>query len=482
MTPSIPNPLRDVLCRTLGGAAIIAAAALLAVPATAPAQREIRLEVPQTFSEDDVELQVWNDTAFRRRFAESYMAETDIEPTVTEEEREVMVEILDLISTEQGETAAQLLREHMELHPNASATFDFTLANIHFQNEQLDEAAAQYRVAVEKFPKFRRAWKNLAFIYVRQQDFANAIPALVRVIELGESDSVTYGLLGFSYSAVENFLSAEMAYRMAIMLDPETMDWKLGLTRAFFKQQRYNEAIALTRQLISEDSERIDLWMLQANAYIGLNQPKEAAEIYELVDLLGGSTFDSLSILGDIYVNEELYGVAADTYIRALEMAPDGHEDRAIRSAKVLAARGAFDETRSIVAKIDELYGDTLGEDFRKEVLKLRGRLAVAEGASDEEVRILKEIVELDPLDGEALILLGQHASRSGDDEQAVFYYERAAGLEDFEADAKVRHAQLLVGQGKYQEALPLLRRAQQINYRENIQEYLEQVERVAKN
>ncbi|MEY3025871.1 MAG: hypothetical protein RLZZ238_768, partial [Planctomycetota bacterium] len=91
------------------------------------------------------------------------------------------------------------------------------------------------------------------------------------------------------------------------------------------------------------------------------------------------------------------------------------------------------------------------------------------------------EIVALDPLDGEALILLGQYHARAGDAEQAVFMYERAQKLEKFEADAKVRHAQLLVGEGKYADALPLLRSAQQIRPRENIQQYLDQVERASR-
>jgi tetratricopeptide (TPR) repeat protein len=85
-------------------------------------------------------------------------------------------------------------------------------------------------------------------------------------------------------------------------------------------------------------------------------------------------------------------------------------------------------------------------------------------------------------LDGEALILLGQHSSRAGETEKAIFYYERAASLEEFEADAKVRHAQLLVKHGRYEEALPLLHRAQQLKPRDNLQDYLEQVERAAKS
>ena len=44
-----------------------------------------------------------------------------------------------------------------------------------------------------------------------------------------------------------------------------------------------------------------------------------------------------------------------------------------------------------------------------------------------------------------------------------------------------MRHAQLLVKTGQYEAALPLLRRAQQLKPRDNIQDYLEQVERVAK-
>src|SRR5690606_32707450 len=98
----------------------------------------------------------------------------------------------------------------------------------------------------------------------------------------------------------------------------------------------------------------------------------------------------------------------------------------------------------------------------------------------DDEAKILTEIVALDPLDGDALIKLGQYHARQGAIEQAVFHYERAAGITAFEADAKVRHAQLLVGQGKYGEAVPLLRRAQALRPRENIQQYLEQVERAA--
>jgi tetratricopeptide (TPR) repeat protein len=425
-------------------------------------------------------LDMWNDPAFQRRFVESYIAETEIEPRVTIEERESMQKVLSLIQDDKMDEALKLVEQGRG--EAASAVFDFTYANIHFQRENYNQAAAAYKVAVKKYPKFRRAWKNLALIHIRQGDFQQAVPALTRVIELGGGDSLTYGLLGYAYSSQENSISAESAYRLAILLDPKTMDWKMGLARSYFRQGRFADAATLCGQLLDKHPDRTDLWMLQANAYIGLDRPMDAAENLELVGRMGKATAESLNMLGDIYINEELFDLAVDCYIDAMEEKPDQRPDRAIRAAKVLTARAAYDQTQKLIKAIEHSHGDMLSTEARKDLLKLRARIAVAEGSGEEEAEVLKEIVELDPLDGEALILLGQHASRSGDIEQAIFYYERAASLEQFEADAKVRHAQLLVGQGKYEQALPLLRRAQVVKPRENVQEYLEQVERVARS
>lgn len=425
------------------------------------------------------EIAIWNDPAFKKQFVLSYLAETDVEPRITQDERETMIEILDLIAAEEMDKAVVLLQKNRG--EKSSAVFDFTLANIHFQSENLEQAAADYQVAVGKWEKFRRAWRNLGLIYVRLNKYEEAIPALTKVIQLGGADALTYGLLGFCYSNVGKDLSAESAFRMANLLDPETMDWKMGLARSFFKQERFADAASLTKQLLKDYPERSDLWLLQANAYIGMNEPMKAAENYEIVDRLGGSTSASLNMLGDIYINNELFDVAAANYIRAMEMDEKVAPDRAIRAAKALTARGELSVTRMLLESIERLRGSALSDDTRKELLKLHARIAVAEGAGDEEAKVLEQIVAMDPLDGEALILLGQHCSRNEEPEKAIFYYERAESIEKYEADAKVRHAQLLVQLNRYDEAIPLLRSAQQITPRDNVQKYLEQVERVQK-
>jgi tetratricopeptide (TPR) repeat protein len=269
---------------------------------------------------------------------------------------------------------------------------------------------------------------------------------------------------------------------MARLMDPARIDWKLGMAESFFRQQRFNDAIALFSTLISENPDRADLWMAQGEALVRTNQSMKAAENFEMVDRLGGSTSSSLNNLGDIYATQELFDLAVSAYDRALKKDPSGNPERCMRAVKYMSAQGALKESKLLLATIEELMADRFDVAQRKDLLKLKARIAVAEDATDEEAAILKEVVDLDPLDGDALLLLGQHATRNGDPEKAIFYFERAAGVEAFEADARVRHAQVLVGQGKYAEAIPLLKRAQGLKPRDNIQDFLEKVERIAQS
>jgi tetratricopeptide (TPR) repeat protein len=424
------------------------------------------------------ELRLWRSPEFKRRFAESYLAETDIEPRVTATEREMMLEILDHVSAERTDKALALIAKNRT--EASSAVLDFFVANIRFQQEDYERAAKAYEVAVDKYPKFRRAWLNLGFSRMQLGRFDGAIEAFTRVIELGGGDARTYGLLGIADVSVGNWMSAESAFRMATLLDPRALDWKMGLAESLFRQERFADTAALAGQLLADDPSNEKLWLLQANAFARMGNAMRAAENLELVDRMGKGSVKGLNLLGDIYTNEQLFDLAAGAYVRALEADPAQAPTRAIRAARDLTARNALAESKLLVGVIMDLHGERLDDEAKKELLRLRARVAVAEGAGDEEARVLEEIVKLDPLDGEALILLGQHAARSGDVERGIFYYERAASLEAFEADAKVRHAQLLVSQSRYAEALPLLRRAQTLNPRDNVQTYLDQVERVA--
>jgi len=428
------------------------------------------IEQPATF---------WKDEQFQKGFMGSFGVKAEIEPRITVVERQAMEKILKHLSAEkETKQAVELLQK--SITPASSALFDFTLANLYFQDDKLDEALACYTSAVAKFPTFQRAHKNLGLIYVRQGKFEEAITPLTQSLELGDVGGMTYGLLGYAYASTEQHLPAETAYRQAILFQPKTLDWKLGLCRCLFKQQKYGEAIVLCDDLIKQGGAKPDYYLLQANAYLGLKQPLQAAEIYEILDLTGKTPPVALQTLGDIYVNEGLYEQAGKAYQRVFETETNPDVSKQLRNVEVLLSRMAHKPAEQLLAAITAKQ-IKLDEPQQKRFLKMKARLAGLKGGVDnEQVKLLEEIVRLDPLDGETLILLGQYYAAQ-EPEKALFFYERAAGLERFEADAKLRQGQLLVKNGKYQEALPLLKRAYELNPREEVQRYTEQVERAAR-
>lgn len=428
---------------------------------------------------DPQQLAIWGDPGWRRRLAESYLGETEIEPRLDDDERDDLRAVFELIAAGRKDAAGSRL-DALRAPPQHNAAYDFTRATLHFEQDQLAEAAAGYLAAIAAWPRFRRAWRNLGTIHVRRGEHAKAATALARVVELGGGDGTTFGLLGFATLATGDPVAAESAYRMAVMLDPRSIDWRLGLARSLFQQRRFADAAALLQPLLETWPERADLWLLQANAFAGLDQPLRAAENLEIVDRLGQSTAESLALLGDIYVNGDLADLAVGAYERGLPLSPPLRSERALRAARALAGRGEPAAAQRLLAAVERHRGGELTAAEQKDVKKLRARLLSAAGAGAEEAQILGEVVASDPLDGEALLLLGQYHQRAGDVEQAVFWYERAAALVAHEADAKLLHARLLVGQRRYGEALPLLRRAQALQPRDNLQQFLDQVERAA--
>ncbi|MEI6130810.1 MAG: tetratricopeptide repeat protein [Planctomycetota bacterium] len=423
---------------------------------------------------------LWRDPGFQKQFVAGYGINADVEPRVTAAEVSILEKIRPLMAEKLAE--AELLLTGL-MKPDCSAILDFTLGGMQFQQDRMVEALASYQKAVAKFPSFRRAWRNLGLIHTRNGAFDESIKSFTRMIELGGGDAYAYGLLGFAYSAKQDFQPAEAAYRNALLLQPENTEWRLGLTRCVFKQEKFEDAAALLDALLARYPDKADFWLLQAHTFLGMKRPLRAAENLELLDRLGKSTVDSLNTLGDIYVNEGLMDLALRAYERSIVLDPKQPIARPLRSAEILSARSAVPQARKLTALLREAAGDRLEPSDQRKLLKVEARLSMAEGNSSKAtVAMLEEIVKLDPLDGEALMLLGQHYSRENEPDRAIFYYERAEGIEAFEANAKVRHAQVLVRLNRYAEAVPLLRRAQEQKPREDVARYLEQIDRVAKS
>lgn len=421
---------------------------------------------------------LWNDPDFTRRLIGSYGFASDAEPRMTAEEQAAYRDkVVPLLQTDP--TKAMAVLEGM-IKPTASAVFDFTLGNLRFQSEDLTNAVKHFEAALAKFPDFRRAQKNLAFALVRDGKYDEAIKPLTRTVALGGGDGKVFGLLGFAYLNASKFISAEGAYRQALVFEPENVDFKLGLVRCSVATANYDYALGMIDELLAQLPERDALWTLQANVYIQKEQPAKAATSLEMLRRLGKATPPNLFLLGDLYMSQEARDLALSAYLEAIEKDGGKNMAKALRPAQILVSRGAWEEARTLFSKIRGA-GTALAAQDELKLLKLESKVALAAGDRDQAIKTLEQIIQKDPLDAEALLLAGDYYAKNGEMEKAEFRFETAAKITGFEAEAFVKHAQLLVQSQKYAPALELLRKAQKVKPRDNVQRYLDKVEQLAR-
>ncbi|WPJ94194.1 tetratricopeptide repeat protein [Coraliomargarita algicola] len=421
--------------------------------------------------------QLWSDPSFQKEFLGSYGFLAGAEPQISDEEKEALRNLIDLIKAS-PKAAIQALEP--QITQSSSAAFDFILGNLYFQDGNLSKAEQYYGNAIVKHPDFRRAYKNLGLVQVQQGDFDKAIKTISKALELGEVDGRSYGLLGYGYLTQERYYPAEAAYRQAILMQPEVTDWKVGLARCLLETERYADAIALFDTLLLDEPNNADYWMLQGNAYLGKGEPLAAAKNLEIVRRMGAADLSTLTLLGDIYMNNNSPDLALEAYLAATELANASDSKALLRAAELLTRSGNFDQSKSIIAKIREKLD--LPESDELTLLTLEAKIARAEGDDEAAVKLLSQIVERDSLNGDALIELANFYADQGDMAKAINRYEQAEKIEAFEREALVAHAQARVRNGDYKEALPLLRRALKLKSDSNLEDYAQRVEKAARS
>ena len=423
----------------------------------------------------DDDMAIWSPEALAARYRRLSVPVDVAEPVIAESEQAWMTEALELVNTGEIEASIELIDGRRRA--DGSAMVDFMLGKLRFGEGSLEPAAAALSDAVEKAPSFRRAWMQLGLTLVQLGRFDEAREALAKAFSLGATDATTSGLLAFASSNAGRLAAAEEAYRRAILLDKQTLDWKRGLIITFFSEGRYAEAGALLGRLAREEPDNPDWWMFQANAFLGMQRPQDASQNFEVLAELGAATPESLAMLANIYVNDGLSSLAVDRYLEALAAEGEPDPKAAFQATQLMLRRGEVDEAARLLAGIRDCCMDGFDANLRKQLLKLESKVAVQRRDAEAEAAILERLVELDPTDGESMILLGEYFGRQSDGfEQAASWYEKAAAVPEHAARAHFQHGQLLVKAGRLADAIPFLDRSLEADPRDAVQQYRDQI------
>jgi tetratricopeptide (TPR) repeat protein len=422
----------------------------------------------------------WRDPVFVNRFLGSYGFLSDAEPKINQDEVELFKELKTIIP---NNPAGALTRINQSVNQNSSAALYFIRGNLNFQQGRLSAAASDYNRALNSFPDFRRAHKNLGLIYLQQENFEKAIESLAQAIELGDQDSRTFGIIAYSYYSMEQYLAAETSYRQAIARDSQNKDWLIGLSRSLAAMGEYISARSIIREMVAENPSNAQLWLFLVNMNINLDESEAAADIIELLRLRGQADSRSLGLLGNIYVNQQAFGMALDVYNELLTLS-DGAmgASELIQVAEVMSMHGGFTEAELLVDSLLSQSGQEFDKDEKLQLLNLQAKLARARGEAETSAVILTEILELDPIDGEALIELADFYADQGEYERAFLLLDRAAKLNEFRGAAMRAKGVILVGQQRYADAAEALEIAYRSMPEDNrLRDYLAEVKRAAR-
>ncbi len=416
----------------------------------------------------------WKSSQFRRAFTASYGVNARIEPRIWTDEQAVLSSVADAMEDGNRQTAINRLTGSSLT--KTSAPLSITLGNLQFEAGESDQAIDAFEIAVDLYPNFRDAHRNLAVALVQEGRFEEAEEPLIRAVELGAQDGLTFGLLGYVHLNHDRYQAALQAYRMAQITMPRETQWKFGEAQCLLALDSIPEAAALYRELLERAPTSRALWLNQADAFIQLGQPVDAIANLEMAHRMDLLTPAEVLTLGHLYLNEDLSEQALKVYLAAIQTSPPAKVVKALDALDNLTRGGRWDEAETFLTAFEEVYEPQESAPEFTSYQRSKALLALQRGNTAQGVELVQAILKRNPLDGQALLMMARHHSDEGDREQALMLAEQAAQAQETTFDALLLQGELLIGKADYEKAAEILAQALDLQPSAPLAEYLETV------
>jgi tetratricopeptide (TPR) repeat protein len=393
------------------------------------------------------------------------------EPEMTAEEYAIYERVISMQST-RPDFALKLLEAMMSDKEPPSPAFEFILGNVYYAAGQNEKSEASYRSAVNRYPTFLRGWSNLGLLYYTTNRFDQAATCFSKAIVLGDREPGTFGLLGYSLEKEGNLVSAEMAYMQALSGDPANRDWKEGLLRICIEGKQLVRAESLVKSLIKQHPEDTRFWLTYATILLSDNRRTEAIVVLEACSATGVAGTSELTLLGDLYAEQNLIEEAIGIYSKVLGPAPQLGEQKLLHFAQVLIAGGRLKQAESVLNSMKSAPT----EPGRLKLLQTRADLFAAQKRWPAVRETIEALLKVSPLDGRALVSLGRAYAAEEDLDRALFAFEAAFRVPSTTYVASLELANIELKNRHYAKSVEYLEKALSIEKTDAVEDYLNRV------
>lgn len=203
-----------------------------------------------------------------------------------------------------------------ELAPEKRAPLAYQLADSYQQLQKMDLALFHYQESFHLFPDYLPNLKALGAVYVRLEQWPQALEVFLRLCPqvTQESEYPTYLFqLAQIYEKLQQFSEAIETYKKALLLKPHSIPEIFRLVALYEKQKTYADLVPLLQNSLQKmDPTEQDLAYLSlGKAQFYLRQPKEA--IHSLRQCSRATQKESLQWIAKTYLQEEQYAEAIET-------------------------------------------------------------------------------------------------------------------------------------------------------------------------
>lgn len=421
----------------------------------------------------------WKDEAFLKSFNGSYRINARIEPSVSTDERGLLVSVQPLMADGKREEALALLTANELI--NSSAAIAFNAGNIQFEIGELEAAEQSYLRALELFPSFRRAHRNLGFVYVRQNNWDKALAAFEESIRLGDLDAATFGQLAFGRMQAGQYAAALQSFQMAQLTQPEAAEWKAGAAQCMHELKRHEEALSLLDQVIEVWPMEAAFYTLQASVYLSMDRIDDAVANLELVRRMGKLDASNHLLLANLHLRSGSTQLARPVMMAAMGMEQRASYESAVNLLEFVVSVRDWSLARDFSTVIKQVYPDASNNRLQQKQQYLLALVDYESGHDPQRAaNVLENIIKKDPLAAEPLILLARHRAAKQRYQEAIMLLEQAARVEGHEYSACVELAKVRVAIKNYTEAVVDLDKALEIRPSEELRRYREAIHHLA--
>lgn len=417
----------------------------------------------------------WKDEAFLKSFNGSYRVNARIEPTVNSTERGLLVSIQKLMADGKRKQALEQLKANPFIKTSAAVAFN--AGNIQFELGDLKEAAEYYRRALDIFPSFRRAHRNLGFVYARESEWDKALESLSEAVRLGDQDGATYGQIGYARMQKEQYASALQAFRLAQITQPDNVDWKAGVASCLQHLERNEEAVVLLDEVIRVRPEEISYYILQASVMMSLGRNDDAITNLDLVRRLEKLDAGNHLLLANLHLRAGSVRLARPVMLAALQMEEKPAPAAALNTLEFLTQMQKWTLAEEFVETLAKVYTDELSKILERKKRRLSALISIESGKNPKAgAQVLEQLVKEDPLDADSLVLLGRYRMGEKRNEEAEMLFQQAKKIQGNQYAAAMELAKLYVSLTRYSDAVEQLNQALKIRSSQEVEDYRDAV------